>query len=165
MLVRPDGDSLYPCPVFGDLVSLQYIKPEASGDLLWGNADHTDPQYADPDHYSNSFDGEVAAEKMAHRFPHLHDPQITGGYAGIYDVTPDFNPIIDRIDDGLFVAAGFSGHGFKISPAVGRLVADVIVDGESGIPQVNPHDFRLSRFGEGTPLVGDHPYTVVRGHL
>lgn len=165
VLVRPDRDSLYPCPVFGDLVSLQYIKPEASGELLWGNADHTDPQYADPDHYSNSFDGEIAAEKMVHRFPQLHDPQITGGYAGIYDVTPDFNPIIDRIDDGLFVAAGFSGHGFKISPAVGRLVADMIVDGAPGIPHVSPHDFRLSRFADGAPLVGDHPYTLVRGHL
>jgi sarcosine oxidase, subunit beta len=165
VLVRPGRDSLYPCPVFGDLVSLQYIKPEASGELLWGNADHTDPQYADPDDYSNSVDSEVAVEKMAHRFPRLHDPQITGGYAGIYDVTPDFNPIIDRIDGGLFVAAGFSGHGFKISPAVGRLVADMVVDGAPGIPHVNPHDFWLSRFTDGAPLVGDHPYTLVRGHL
>jgi sarcosine oxidase subunit beta len=165
VLVRPGRDSLSHCPVFGDLVSLQYIKPEASGELLWGNADHTDPQYADPDHYSNAFDSEVAAEKMAHRLPHLPDPQITGGYAGIYDVTPDFNPIIDRVDDGLFVAAGFSGHGFKISPAVGRLVADMVVDGAPGIPHVYAHDFRLSRFADGAPLVGDHPYTVVRGHL
>ncbi|MGH3757415.1 NAD(P)/FAD-dependent oxidoreductase [Actinophytocola sp.] len=165
VLVRPGRDSPDHPPVFGDLVSLQYIKPEPSGELLWGNADHTDPQYADPDHYSNGVDSELAAEKMAHRLPGLLDPRITGGYAGIYDVTPDFNPIIDRVGDGLFVAAGFSGHGFKLSPAVGRLVADMVIDGAPGIPHVHLHDFRLSRFADGAPLVGDHPYTTVRGHL
>lgn len=165
VLVRPGRVSLYPSPVFGDLVSLQYIKPEASGELLWGNADHRNPEYVDPDDYSNEVDSEVVVEKMAHRFPELPDPRITSGYAGIYDVTPDFNPIIDRVDDGLFVAAGFSGHGFKLSPAIGRLVADMVVDGATGIPHVNPYDFRLGRFADDAPLVGEHPYTLVRGHL
>ncbi len=50
--------------------------------------------------------------------------------------------------DGLFVAAGFSGHGFKIAPAVGRLVADLVVDGRSGDPRIPETDFRLSRFAE-----------------
>jgi len=165
VMVRPGSEFLYPCPVFGDLVSLQYIKPEASGELLWGNADHSNPEYADPDHYSNRANVETAAEKMAHRFPGLPDPRITNSYAGIYDVTPDFNPIIDRIDESLFIAAGFSGHGFKISPAVGRLVADMVVGGRSSIPGVDPSDFRLSRFAEDKPLVGPHTYTTIRGHV
>lgn len=165
VMIRPGAELLYPCPVFGDLVSLQYIKPEASGELLWGNADHDDPEYADPDHYSNRANVDTAAEKMAHRFPDLPDPRITNSYAGIYDVTPDFNPIIDRVDEGLFVAAGFSGHGFKISPAVGRLVADMVIDGKSSIPGVEPTDFRLSRFAEDKPLLGPHTYTTIRGHV
>jgi sarcosine oxidase subunit beta len=45
---------------------------------------------------------------------------------GTYDMTPDAQPIVDELDDGLWVAAGFSGHGFMIAPAVGRLVADAI---------------------------------------
>jgi sarcosine oxidase subunit beta len=48
---------------------------------------------------------------------------------GAYDVTPDHQPIIGEDDDGVWVAAGFSGHGFMIAPAVARIVADAILDG------------------------------------
>ena len=75
-------------------------------------------------------------------------------------MTPDFNPVISRVDglDGLVVAAGFSGHGFKISPEVGRLVADLVLDGESSVPETPASDFRLSRFAEGDLLTSPHPY-------
>ena len=59
---------------------------------------------------------------------------------------------------GLFLAAGFSGHGFKISLAVGTLMADLIMDGDSSDPDVPAADFRLERFAEGRPLVSEHPY-------
>jgi glycine/D-amino acid oxidase-like deaminating enzyme len=59
---------------------------------------------------------------------------------------------------GLWVAAGFSGHGFKIAPAVGQLVADLVVDGRSSDANVLESDFRLSRFAEGTLLRSPHPY-------
>ncbi|MDT7563872.1 MAG: hypothetical protein QOG76_2496, partial [Pseudonocardiales bacterium] len=55
-------------------------------------------------------------------------------------------------------AAGFSGHGFKISPAVGELVADLVTGGASANPHVCEADFRLSRFAEGAPLRSPHPY-------
>jgi sarcosine oxidase, subunit beta len=45
---------------------------------------------------------------------------------GLYDMTPDAQPIVDELTDGLWVAAGFSGHGFMIAPSVGRQVADII---------------------------------------
>jgi sarcosine oxidase subunit beta len=48
---------------------------------------------------------------------------------GEYDVTPDHQPIIGEVEDGVFVAAGFSGHGFMIAPAVARIVADAVLDG------------------------------------
>ena len=60
--------------------------------------------------------------------------------------------------DGLFVAAGFSGHGFKIAPAVGRLVADLVVDGRSADPRIPETDFRLSRFAENDLLKTPYPY-------
>jgi sarcosine oxidase, subunit beta len=60
--------------------------------------------------------------------------------------------------DGLLVAAGFSGHGFKIAPAVGRLVADLVVDGRSNDPRIPHSDFRLSRFAEGDLLRSPYPY-------
>jgi sarcosine oxidase subunit beta len=49
---------------------------------------------------------------------------------GTYDVTPDHQPILGRVDERVFVAAGFSGHGFMIAPAVARILADAILDGE-----------------------------------
>jgi sarcosine oxidase subunit beta len=46
---------------------------------------------------------------------------------GVYDVTPDHQPILGPVDDGLFVAAGFSGHGFMIAPSVARIIADAVM--------------------------------------
>jgi sarcosine oxidase, subunit beta len=93
------------------------------------------------------------------RFPGLENASVASTYAGCYDVTPDFNPVISQTPvDGLVVAAGFSGHGFKISPSVGRLVADLVIDGASYDPHVPASDFRLSRFAEGAFLRSPHPY-------
>ena len=60
--------------------------------------------------------------------------------------------------ESLIVAAGFSGHGFKISPFVGRLVADLVVDGRSRLPNVPESDFRLSRFADSALLRSPYPY-------
>jgi glycine/D-amino acid oxidase-like deaminating enzyme len=56
------------------------------------------------------------------------------------------------------VAAGFSGHGFKISPAVGDLVADIVLEGESRDPVIRASDFRLERYSEGDLLKSRNPY-------
>ena len=50
-------------------------------------------------------------------------------WAGLYDMTPDAHPIVGPVADGVFAACGFSGHGFMQAPAVGRIVADVLLDG------------------------------------
>ncbi|MGY1820790.1 NAD(P)/FAD-dependent oxidoreductase [Geodermatophilus sp. SYSU D00079] len=156
------GTELGPVPVFSDLVSLQYIRPETGGQLLFGNSDLSVPEPADPDAYLNRATDdflEMAVEKISHRFPGLEDAAVASTYAGCYDVTPDFNPVISETPvEALVVAAGFSGHGFKISPAVGRLVADLVVDGKSSDADVPESDFRLSRFAEGALLTSPFPY-------
>ncbi|NIJ12945.1 glycine/D-amino acid oxidase-like deaminating enzyme [Saccharomonospora amisosensis] len=163
ILIRPGaGADLAGAPVFSDLVSLQYIRPEPTGELLVGNSDLGTLEPADPDRYSDRADPgflESAVGKVALRLPGLPDPALASSYAGCYDVTPDFNPVISRTEvDGLVVAAGFSGHGFKISPAVGELVAELVHRGDSTDPAVPAADFRLERFGEGAPLTSPHPY-------
>ena len=55
---------------------------------------------------------------------------------------------------GFYVAAGFSGHGFKLSPAVGDMVARLVLHGKSSDDDV--HAFRLSRFAEGKPIRGTY---------
>ena len=150
-------------PVLSDLVGLQYICREPNAELLVGNSDHSGPEFVDPDTYPNRADAsaiETVIAKLGHRLPGMPDPRITTTYGGCYDVTPDYNPIIGPSPvDGLFLATGFSGHGFKISPAVGRLVADLLVDGATDLPGVTARDFRYSRFAEGDLLTSPHPYT------
>jgi sarcosine oxidase, subunit beta len=149
-------------PVFSDLVSLQYVRPEVGGDILFGNSDPALIEDADPDDYLNRATEafiELTVRKVGNRFPGFATAAISGSYAGCYDITPDWNPVISRTDlDGLIVAAGFSGHGFKIAPAVGRLIADLVADGHSTDPHVPDGDFRLSRFAEGAPLRSPYPY-------
>jgi sarcosine oxidase, subunit beta len=163
VLVSPGaGVDVSKMPVFSDLVSLQYIRAETSGELLFGNSDLSRPEPADPDRYTDRADPdflESAVEKLVHRLPGLPDASVASTYAGCYDVTPDFNPVIGPAGvDGLIVAAGFSGHGFKISPAVGELVADLVDISDSRDPAVPAADFRLSRFAESRPLTSPRPY-------
>lgn len=161
VMISP-GVDLGPVPVFSDLVSLQYVRPEVGGDVLFGNSDLSDVLTADPDDYLNRATEDfidLTVDKVGTRFPGFTGAAITSSYAGCYDVTPDWNPVISAGGrDGLFVAAGFSGHGFKIAPAVGRLVADLLVDGRSSDPRIPETDFRLSRFAEGELLKSPYPY-------
>ena len=157
------GVAIGQVPVFSDLVSLQYIRPELGGELLFGNSDLSDVEDANPDDYLNRATEDFVqdtVERVGTRFPGFTDAAITGSYAGCYDVTPDWNPVISRTDvEGLVVAAGFSGHGFKIAPAVGRLIADLVVEGRSSDPRIPETDFRLSRFAEGDLLKSPYPYS------
>ncbi|MCV7153023.1 NAD(P)/FAD-dependent oxidoreductase [Mycolicibacterium pyrenivorans] len=164
VMIDPGVDA-GPVPVFSDLVSLQYVRAEVGGDILFGNSDlpgYDSIEPADPDDYLNRATDDfvdVTVDKVGTRFPGFADAAISGSYAGCYDVTPDWNPVISQGPmDGLVIAAGFSGHGFKIAPAVGRLVADIVVDGHSSDPRIPASDFRLSRFAEGDPLKTPYPY-------
>lgn len=154
-------------PVFSDLVSMQYVHLRGP-ELLFGNSDGSSvTPITDPDVYPNHASNEAierTAEKAINRFPGIEDPGVSTTTTGQVDSTPDNNAIISATDiSGLFVAAGMSGHGFKISPGVGRLMADIIVEGESTIPNVKASDFRLSRFAEGDLLLSPYPYVGAVG--
>ncbi len=78
-------------------------------------------------------------------FPAFANTQITDSWSGLIDVTPDAVPVIGAVDPvpGLYLASGFSGHGFGIGPGAGRLMAQLVL-GE--VPCVDPHPFRFDRF-------------------
>lgn len=153
-------------PVLSDLVSLQYLCGEPNGEILCGNSDHEEPHWADPDNYRNEADDdfiEWTIGKLMHRLPDMPNPALTSSYAGCYDTTPDYNPIIGPSGtDGLFLAVGFAGHGYKIAPAVAELVADIMLDGESSDPDIPASDFRLARFAECDLTRSLHPYIGAR---
>ena len=110
-------------PGGGDIANLIYFRPESTDLTLIGNGNLED-DVDDPEVYaqraSQSFIGEVWG-RISRRIPAMADAEFATGYAGLYTQTPDSHPVIDRVDgvDGLYICTGFSGHGFKLSPAVG----------------------------------------------
>src|SRR5207244_2411669 len=111
--------------------------------------------HADPDHYSESVDPEYVAlrrAKLSARVPAFARATMRGGWAGMIMMSPDGRPIIDRIPsiDGLYVMLGDSGTSFKTSPAIGRCLAEWIVEGRPRTADLTP--FRSTRFAEGKPL-------------
>jgi glycine/D-amino acid oxidase-like deaminating enzyme len=148
-----------PHPMVYDFVTNIYTRPEMGEHILVGGLDAEESHdAADPDAYKEGVSFDESAEALArvsHRFPVLADGRIARGYAGCFDVTPDWHPILDRVGpQGYHVAVGFSGHGFKLSPAVGHMVATLIIDGPNGHPDLPT--FRLSRFAEGKPIRGTY---------
>ena len=85
------------------------------------------------------------AETASHRLPFLKDMGVVRAQAGLHEDTPDANAIIDGVPgmEGLYLACGFSGHGFMHSPAVGRLVASLVLE-KQAISELAP--FTLERF-------------------
>ncbi|MCA9876348.1 MAG: FAD-binding oxidoreductase [Thermomicrobiales bacterium] len=111
-----------------------------------GGGDQHDP--VDPDAFETRNDatyGDLAIAAMARRIPAMRAARYLHGHAGLYDMTPDAHPVIGAVGpDGLHVAAGFSGAGFKKGPAVGEALAALILE-----PGRGPDWVDLSRFGPG----------------
>jgi glycine/D-amino acid oxidase-like deaminating enzyme len=138
-----------PHPVYLDLASGTFLRPETGGLTLTGFLDADEPNHPmDPEALGAdvAFD-EVARimERASRCIPALGDARYQRGYAGAFDISPDWMPILDQTPvRGLYVAAGMSGHGFKLSPAVGRMMADLITAGRSDVADLGA--FRLDRF-------------------
>jgi len=84
--------------------------------------------------------------RLAARYPSAAGIAPARAWAGLYDMTPDAHPILGPVADGLYVACGFSGHGFMQAPAVGRIVADELLGCDPGF-DLSP--YRLERFSSG----------------
>jgi sarcosine oxidase, subunit beta len=96
-----------------------------------------------------------ALGRLAGRVPSFAGAPFARGHRGVYDLSPDGRALLGAAPGvaGLFVAGGFSGTGFKKAPAVGACMAELITDGRAAT--VDLHPFRLARFDEGDPIVGD----------
>ena len=152
-------------PVVIDFVHAYYMRSETGRLTLIGSVEPEEAKnIVDPDDYKLGTDREFVeehVERAARRFPALMDSEIHQGWAGLYTVTPDWHPIIDAVPgiDGLFCALGFSGHGFKLGPVVGEMVADLVAD-ENRCP-IDPTIFSARRFDEGRPIRGQYEYSIL----
>lgn len=161
---RPPGHEA-PHPVVADFINATYFRSETGGLTLVGLVDPAEAEaVVDPDNFREYLDDTFvleAGERLVHRYPAMERSQNTGGYASLYAITPDWHPIVDEVPakSGFFVCSGFSGHGFKLGPAVGLMTADLI----TGIsePEFDAQMFRLARFAEGDQVRGQYEYSIV----
>jgi sarcosine oxidase subunit beta len=136
-------------PMIVDFASGVYMHRE-SGGMLMGLAD-----LEQPPGFDESLDWDFAervVEPAVHRVPALERAELASGWAGLYETTPDHNAVLGWAPgaEGLLLANGFSGHGFMHSPAVGLLLAELVVDGRTRI-DLSP--LRLERFQQHEALV------------
>jgi sarcosine oxidase, subunit beta len=105
-------------------------------------------------------DTETLVMRFWRRFPAQENATLRKGYTGVYDCSPDLQPLLGPVPEvpGLHVAVGFSGHGFKLSPVVGELVAERIVDGKTTLVDID--FFAPNRFSEGRPISSTRAYSV-----
>jgi sarcosine oxidase subunit beta len=142
-----------------------YARPAAEHATLVGSRDSfewlpsPDEPTPEPD---DAFIGE-AARRLGRRIPALAGAPYRSGRSGILDMTPDGRPIVGPAGpEGLFLAVGWSGTGFKKAPAVGAEVARWISDGAPKRPQLESYD--LTRFEEGALIRGKYEYAACAPH-
>jgi len=164
-LFRRPVDSSRGVAIYGDFVQGLYFKP-THGDMLHAGSvageEVRDP--VDPDRYNEAADGAWLAgvrQRLSCRYPAMHRSYGRGGFGALYAITPDWHPIIDKLPgiEGAYCAVGFSGHGFKMSPIVGQLMAELVVDGAAKTFDITP--LRLGRFGENDLVKTPYAYGVM----
>ena len=142
-----------------DSVTATYFRPDAHDKFLVG--DFYGKRPVDPDNFPQRTSDESLEEiidRACRRLPKLEGAEVMRGVTGVYDMTPDSRPLLGAIPgvNGLYVCAGFSGMGFKISPAIGLVMSEFVLDGQSNA--VHIHAFRPSRFAEGQPIKSAYEY-------
>jgi len=147
--------------VFIDNVQGNYFRPEGGGLTLVGVP--CQEWDIDPDALGTGLSPQAAdmgAQLLMHRIPVMERATLARGYRAFDGYSADRHAILGRVDgiDGLYLATAFSGSGFKISPAVGMCMAELVLEGRAKTVDIEP--FSLRRFAEGRTVEGPYPYAV-----
>jgi sarcosine oxidase, subunit beta len=144
---------------FIDFLNALYCRPEGESLTLVALEDGN-PTQGDPDAPVDSAAVgfiERAAERLVARLPQFARAGLHSAHSGQDGITPDQHPIIGPAGpEGFWLDCGFSGTGFKIAPAVGASLAQLITEGMDANQDLSI--YRLGRFAEGKLIVGEHPY-------
>jgi sarcosine oxidase subunit beta len=155
-------------PTYIDRVNHTWARPIDGNCTLIGVESGVSPLRGDPETYAEAVDPDYVGtcrDRLTRRFPVMRHGTMRGNWQGILMRSPDSRPIIDRIDRyaGLYCMTGDSGTSFKTSPAIGKCLAEWIVDGAPRTVDLTP--FRSSRFAEGKPWIDEHDYGPVRATI
>jgi glycine/D-amino acid oxidase-like deaminating enzyme len=162
---RPNGGRHM--PVVSDLINLAYFREEGETGMWIGSSDMSDLQEKldVPEGFNETADTyaiEKASKNAGLRFKNLpgeYPENVQRAFTGLYETTPDWQPIIDSLPGNLHIAVGFSGHGFKLAPSVGEIVTSAVI-GDPSRKEVEI--FGLSRFTEGRPIKSQNTYQRAR---
>ncbi len=151
-------------PMVFDMLTSTYWRPERNGTLLVGTDEEVEGTW-DPDNLPDGVSFEFVSsvsERIRSRWPEMRRAQFVRGWVGVDGVSPDLHPIIGALPsvEGLYTSAGYSGHGFKFSPAVGKCLAELIVDGRYRTLDLSP--FSVERYESGRTFRSRYPMAVVQ---
>jgi sarcosine oxidase, subunit beta len=142
-----------------DSVTATYFRSDAHDKFLVGDFYGRRP--VDPDDFPQRASDESLEElieRACRRVPKLAGAEVMRGVTGVYDMTPDSRPLLGEIPEigGLYVCAGFSGMGFKISPAIGLMMSELVLDGAGRTVDISA--FRPNRFADNQPIKPEYEY-------
>jgi sarcosine oxidase subunit beta len=154
----PAGFQARHCAVI-DALHHSWFRPEGASTTLIGV--ELGVGHADPDRFDEGVDPEfvgICRTALTARLPVFGEATMRGGWAGMIMMSADGRPIIDQIPSvaGLYCMLGDSGTSFKTSPAIGRCLAEWILDGKARTVDLTP--FRSTRFAEGRPWHDEDHY-------
>ncbi len=142
-----------------DSVTATYFRSDGGDKFLIG--DFYGKRPVDPDNFpqrASEMELEEIIERASRRVPKLENAEVMRGVTGVYDMTPDARPLLGPVPGvaGLYLCAGFSGMGFKISPAIGLVMSELILDGAATTVDISA--LRPTRFAEGKPIKAEFEY-------
>jgi sarcosine oxidase, subunit beta len=142
-----------------DSATATYFRSDAHDKFLVG--DFYGKRPVDPDNFPQRASDESLEEiieRACRRIPKLEGAEVMRGMTGVYDMTPDSRPLLGEIPGirGLYVCAGFSGMGFKISPAIGLVMSELVADGKARSVDISV--FRPNRFAENASIRAEYEY-------
>jgi sarcosine oxidase subunit beta len=152
--------------IYIDTIAGSYFRPHGDDLTLAGLGRWKPEAEANPDDFRESNDDDfviAVRERLAQRIPAMADAPYSRGHAGIYDVSPDARAVMGAVPivERLFVAAGFSGTGFKTAPAVGASMAELILTGASTTVDLTP--FGFERIISGRMIESPNEYEMGAG--
>ena len=144
-------------PVVIDFPNEMYFRPETGGLTLVGLEDGNplgESPDSDTDHAQKGF-VERAIERICQRIPIMENSYLHTAHGGYDGITPDQHPLLGQAGpEGFYLQCGMSGTGFKISPAVGLCMSELILDGEARTVDISI--YRPQRFAEGQEITGNY---------
>jgi sarcosine oxidase subunit beta len=155
--------------IYIDTIAGSYFRPHGDDLTLAGLGGWKPEAEANPDDFRESNDADFIAavrKRLVERIPAMADAPYSRGHAGIYDVSPDARAVMGSVPgvDALFVAAGFSGTGFKTAPAVGASMAELILTGKSATVDLRPFSFERILSGRMIESANEYEMGAGFGH-